>query len=132
MNKQQIKKVSKFMSLVLRHQPKEIGLSLDENGWGEVKDLLQGMANKGFKVTKSDLEIIVKDNDKQHFTLSENQVYSVFADLELEPVKPPETLYHETVARFLGSIYIQGLSKNNVWLTDHVSPKYINHDGLGE
>lgn len=28
-----LKHISKFLSLVLRHKPEEIGLGLDENGW---------------------------------------------------------------------------------------------------
>ena len=38
-------KVSKFLSLVLRHQPEAIGLTLDENGWAEVEELLR-LANE--------------------------------------------------------------------------------------
>lgn len=33
---------SKFLSLVLRHQPEAIGLALDAEGWGSVDDLLVG------------------------------------------------------------------------------------------
>ena len=33
-------RVSKLISLVLRHKPQEIGLKLDEHGWANVEELL--------------------------------------------------------------------------------------------
>ena len=35
MTENRIVKVSKFMSLVLRHNPQKIGITLDENGWAD-------------------------------------------------------------------------------------------------
>ncbi|WP_294228816.1 RNA 2'-phosphotransferase, partial [uncultured Chryseobacterium sp.] len=40
MNEQQKKKISKFLSLVLRHKPETIHLNLDENGWAYVDELI--------------------------------------------------------------------------------------------
>ena len=31
---------SKFISLILRHRPGIIGITLDEHGWADVKDLI--------------------------------------------------------------------------------------------
>ncbi|MCB8965411.1 MAG: RNA 2'-phosphotransferase [Ardenticatenaceae bacterium] len=33
-------RLSKFLSLVLRHKPQQIGLTLDSAGWASVTDLL--------------------------------------------------------------------------------------------
>ncbi len=41
MNEKNIKRISKFLSLLLRHQPEKIGLQLDSNGWAVVEELLQ-------------------------------------------------------------------------------------------
>ena len=35
-----IKKTSKFLSLILRHAPETIGLQLDEEGWASVDDII--------------------------------------------------------------------------------------------
>ena len=35
---------SKFLSLVLRHKPEEIGLQLDQHGWIRIDDLLRKMS----------------------------------------------------------------------------------------
>jgi putative RNA 2'-phosphotransferase len=34
-------RISKFLSLVLRHKPEIIGLRLDENGWADVEELME-------------------------------------------------------------------------------------------
>jgi putative RNA 2'-phosphotransferase len=41
MTEQHKKQISKFLSLILRHQPEKIGLELDENGWAFVDDILE-------------------------------------------------------------------------------------------
>ena len=34
---------SKFLSLILRHKPEVIGITLDEHGWADVNDLIEGV-----------------------------------------------------------------------------------------
>lgn len=35
---------SKFLALILWHKPEEIGISLDEHGWADVDELVQGIS----------------------------------------------------------------------------------------
>src|SRR5439155_8375856 len=93
-------RVSKFLSLVLRHEPARIGIALDEHGWTDVAALLEACAAHGVVVTRAELEQIVATSDKQRFALSDdgqriraNQGHSVEVDLELEPAAPPDVLY---------------------------------------
>ncbi|WP_020471840.1 RNA 2'-phosphotransferase [Zavarzinella formosa] len=109
-------KISKFMSLVLRHKPEEIGLALDENGWADVDELIRLMNLKGTSLTRPVLEQVVAGNDKKRFAFSEDglrirasQGHSVDVDLALPPSTPPELLYHGTATRFLDSIRAEGL-----------------------
>ena len=109
---------SKFLSLVLRHQPEVIGVSLDSNGWIDVDVLLEAMTRHGKQLSREDLGRLVRESDKQRFALSEdgkriraNQGHSVEVDLALTPQTPPEILYHGTVDRFLDSILATGLRK---------------------
>ena len=39
----QLKNTSKFISLILRHQPEAIGIALDEHGWADVEELIDGL-----------------------------------------------------------------------------------------
>lgn len=111
-----IKKLSKFLSLILRHKPDIIGISLDEHGWADVEALLRGIQKSGRNIDASLLEKVVAENDKQRFSFSEdrkriraNQGHSLHVDVELVSRKPPAVLYHGTVERNRASIEEKGL-----------------------
>jgi putative RNA 2'-phosphotransferase len=109
-------KRSRFLSLVLRHDPGRIGVALDRAGWTDVGALLAACDAHGVPITRDELEEIVSTSDKQRFALSEdgtriraNQGHSVTVDLELPPATPPELLYHGTNRRALAGIRERGL-----------------------
>lgn len=109
-------RVSKFLSLVLRHEPGAIGLDLDENGWADIDELIRLAGARGRHLTRPLVEQVVAENDKKRFAISEdgrriraNQGHSVAVDLGLPPAEPPERLYHGTATRFLASIAAEGL-----------------------
>ncbi|AZJ33683.1 putative RNA 2'-phosphotransferase [Tenacibaculum mesophilum] len=119
MNERNTKRISKFLSLILRHQPEKIGLKLDINGWASIEELLNKSSNNGVTFTKDELEFIVKNNDKQRFSLNENQT-KIRANqghslknvtIVTETKTPPPFLYHGTVAKFIPSIKENGLQK---------------------
>ena len=171
-------KASKFLSLVLRHAPEKIGLTLDKEGWADVNDLISKVSAKGEILNLGSLKEIVAENNKKRFTFSDdgkriraNQGHSINVNLGLKSIQPPSVLYHGTVGHFLsgirekglvkgernhvhlsatikvalevgkrrgkpivlfiesGKMYDQGykfyLSKNLVWLTDHVPSEFI-------
>ncbi len=109
-------KTSKFLSLVLRHHPASIGLTLDANGWVPIDDLLTAARRSSRNISRELLQQVVEENDKQRFEFSDDglrirarQGHSIPIDLELQPCQPPAMLYHGTVQRFLVSIKQQGL-----------------------
>ena len=111
-------RVSKFLSLVLRHQPEKVGVTLDREGWVPVSTLLEALGAHGLRLTLDELREVVRSNDKQRFSFSPDglrirasQGHSVKVELGYEPQPPPPTLYHGTAERFLPSIRQQGLSK---------------------
>jgi putative RNA 2'-phosphotransferase len=111
-------RLSKFLSLVLRHEPHKAGLTLDSAGWVDVDVLLRGCAAAGVAITRDELDAIVAQSDKQRFAFSEdrmriraNQGHSVEVELAYAPAQPPDVLYHGTADRFLASIRSQGLLK---------------------
>lgn len=114
--KDELKKRSKFLSLVLRHKPEEIGLVLDEQGWANVEELLKLLDKAGKPTTRELLDRVVAENDKKRFAFSgdgtrirASQGHSVEIDLDLPPSTPPAMLYHGTATRFLDSILEKGL-----------------------
>ena len=111
---------SKFLSYVLRHRPDSIGLSLDAEGWAVIDRLIELAAATKTPLTRELLTEVVRDNDKQRFTISEdqqriraNQGHSIEIDLALPPLEPPELLYHGTATRFLASIRTEGLRRGS-------------------
>lgn len=106
--------VSKFLSRHLRHKPGDIGLTLDDAGWVDVDDLLAACARRGIELTRADLEHVVESSDKQRFALAGNKIranqgHTVEVDLGLTTKRPPEVLYHGTVAANLDTIRAEGL-----------------------
>lgn len=107
--------VSKFISLILRHKPETIGIALDEHGWANVDELIDGINNAN-KFTKEMLEKIVEEDDKQRYSFNEdktliraNQGHSIPVDVELEEVVPPQYLWHGTGMKYVSSIKKLGL-----------------------
>lgn len=119
------------MSLVLRHQPDVIGVTLDDNGWASVMELMEGIQRKGIRIDSDLLDEVVATNDKKRFAFNEdktkiraNQGHSVKVDVELREAEPPEILYHGTVLRFVDSIRVEGLkpmNRQHVHLSKQVS-----------
>lgn len=104
-------KLSVFISLVLRHKPEAAGIALDEHGWANVEELLDGINNTGRKIDIGVLEEIVRTDNKKRYSFNEdknfiraNQGHSIPVDVELKENEPPEFLYHGTATRFLNSI----------------------------
>lgn len=110
-----LNKTSKFISLILRHKPEMIGISLDEHGWASVSELIEGISKKQY-IDMAMLEKIVATDSKQRYSFNEdktliraNQGHSIPVDVELPVKKPPVILYHGTGEKYVTSIDEQGL-----------------------
>lgn len=113
-----VESTSKFLSLILRHEPQLIGLTLGEGGWVRVDDLLARCAQANKPISYELLKEVVETSDKKRFALNEdctliraNQGHSVAVDLGFSPTTPPDKLYHGTASRFLEAIWEQGLTR---------------------
>lgn len=118
MNKKQRIRTSKFLSLVLRHEPQRIGLELDPSGWAEVDGLLAACRHHGMPIERADLEEVVATNEKKRFAFSEDgrrirasQGHSIDVELGYTLQSPPSVLFHGTTTRFLDAIRREGLHK---------------------
>ncbi len=110
-----LRETSKFISLILRHKPEAIGITLDEHGWANVDELIAGIS-KTQPIDMAMLEQIVAEDEKQRYSFNDdkmliraNQGHSIPVDVELEEKEPPEVLYHGTGEKYVDSIDIQGL-----------------------
>lgn len=114
--KDQTVRISKTLSLWLRHKPEAGGLRLSPEGWAETEDVLKALQDRNLPGDPDTLNRVVETNDKKRFELSADgrlirarQGHSVEMDLALEPVAPPDILFHGTVERFLPAILSEGL-----------------------
>jgi putative RNA 2'-phosphotransferase len=112
--------ISKFLSLVLRHQPELIEIELDEQGWVDVTELLIKAAEHGKTITRPILNHIVETNAKKRFAFSDDglkirasQGHSVEVKLGYEPQIPPDNLYHGTGEKSVSLILQSGLEKRS-------------------
>lgn len=112
---------SKYISYVLRHGAKEVGISIDSQGWVLVADLMAVAARDKKSFTREELDFIVENNNKKRFAFSEDGL-SIRAsqghsnesiDIAFQPVEPPESLFHGTTVDFVDAIMKGGLIKMN-------------------
>lgn len=111
-------RLSRRLSLVLRHRPDSVGVELDSEGWVDVDDLVAALAGEGRGPTRADVARVVAASEKQRFEWDDDanrirarQGHSVTVDLALEPVDPPDALFHGTPSRNLASILRTGLDR---------------------
>lgn len=109
---------SKFLALILRHEPHRYGIELDAAGWTEIDKLLDALHAHGVELSRTELDELVASSDKQRFALSPdglriraNQGHSVQVELGLPAETPPAVLFHGTVEAVLPAIRAQGLVK---------------------
>lgn len=117
---QNLTKLSKFISLILRHEPSAIGIELEYNGaWADVNKLINGINRTGkYRIDMKTLEEIVNTDNKQRYSFNDdktkiraNQGHSVDVNMGFTEKIPPEILYHGTAERFAESIRAEGLKK---------------------
>ena len=112
-------RTSKFLSLVLRHKPETIGITLDENGWVLTRELIYAAKSHGTNLDFDTLREIITTNDKKRFEYDSpeerlvraSQGHSVEIDLGYQVIEPPEFLYHGTFPGAIGGILKYGIQK---------------------
>lgn len=112
--------IGKFISLILRHKPNTIGITLDQNGWANTQELLNGLNAAGKKVDIEQLINIVNTDNKRRFSFNSdkskiraNQGHSIPVNLGLLELVPPTILYHGTSEKFIESIKQNGIQKRS-------------------
>lgn len=112
-------RVSKLMSLLLRHQPQKAHLDVDENGWVNVNQLVRNMNRYcSTSVSTEDIFKIVNTDTKTRYALSPdstkiraNQGHSISVNMEFKELEPPSTLFHGTSLSAVPLILKSGISK---------------------
>lgn len=116
MEENRLVRISKYLSLILRHKPEHVGLTLDAEGWAEIEELIKKSLEAGVVLDRPTLRQVVEEVEKKRFSFSEdgkkiraNYGHSIPVLLKEEAAEPPEFLFHGTAQRFLSSIQSNGL-----------------------
>ncbi|MFC5289163.1 RNA 2'-phosphotransferase [Actinokineospora guangxiensis] len=114
---------SKRLAKLLRHDPG--ALSMDPAGWVPVEELLALLG-----ITRAQLDEVVAGNNKSRYAydgtgtlIRASQGHTLPVDLGLEPVEPPEVLYHGTAEPTVDVVLAEGLRpmlRNHVHLSADV------------
>lgn len=137
MSNKDLESTSKYISLILRHKPETIGITLDEHGWANVDELIAGIS-KTHPINMEVLEYIVAEDEKHRYSFNEektliraNQGHSIPVDVELDEKEPPEILFHGTGEKYVSSIDKEGLiSKSRLYV--HLSSNVDTATRVGQ
>ncbi len=115
-DRRRAERLSRLLSLILRHRPEAFGLSLDPHGWAPVEALLEAVRRqRGWEdATAADLEAAVNLPGRRRFELRDGRMralygHSVPVQPEGAPQRPPEWLYHGTAPERVAAILSEGL-----------------------
>ncbi len=118
MDKNREKKISKSLSFWLRHRPEEIGITIGDDGWTNIDELIDKAADKGIYFDFNELKEVVENNDKKRFLINEdetlikaNQGHSIDVKINFNEAVPPQILYHGTPVGVVDLIMKEGLKK---------------------
>jgi putative RNA 2'-phosphotransferase len=107
-------RISRFLTYLLRHRPKEYPLVFDTRGFVDWRDLVELVEERFYDVTENDIRAVVTDSQKKRFELQENKVRATYGhsfpvDLSEETMEPPDNLYYGTARDLAQSMLRNGL-----------------------
>ena len=119
-------RVSRFLSLLLRHRPPDYPLAFDERGFVAWEDLFETVWRRFPEITEEELRGVIENSDKKRFELAEGKVRATYGHsfpvaLGLESIEPPAELYHGTARDLAGTILQAGLRPRGRQFV-HLSP----------
>ncbi len=114
-------RLSKNISRALRHQPWIYELELDEEGWTDIENLLQGLRSEKSvwkNLSIDDLQEMIKLADKKRFQIENNKIRALYGHslpgkINKSESTPPEILYHGTSPKIIDQIRQEGLKPMN-------------------
>jgi putative RNA 2'-phosphotransferase len=107
-------RLSRFLTFLLRHKPKDYPLSIDREGfapWHEVVDMVQ---ERFYDVTEEQIRSLVDKAEKQRFELRGDRIRATYGhsfpvDLSGTAAEPPEKLYFGAARDLAQSMLRNGL-----------------------
>jgi putative RNA 2'-phosphotransferase len=107
-------RISRFLTYLLRHRPKEYPLVFDKRGFVEWRDVVEFVQERFYDATEDDIRAVVIDSEKKRFELQGDKVRATYGhsfrvDLGEDVVEPPAQLYYGTARDLAQSMLRNGL-----------------------
>ncbi|HEX9786701.1 MAG TPA: RNA 2'-phosphotransferase [Candidatus Binatia bacterium] len=107
-------RISRFLTYLLRHRPKEYPLVFDPRGFVEWRDVVEILQERYYEVTEAEIRAVVTDSEKKRFELQGNSVRATYGhsfpvDLGREAAAPPAKLYCGAARDLAASMLRHGL-----------------------
>jgi len=107
-------RISRFLTFLLRHQPREYPMVFDRRGFVDWRDLVEVVQERFEDVTEDEIRAVVTDSEKKRFELKDDKVRATYGhsfpvDLESEAAEPPEKLYYGAARDLAQSMIRNGL-----------------------
>lgn len=109
-------RISKLMSLILRHKPDQFGVVLDPEGYADMRDLLGALRASIPDASVEDIHrvVVLIEPDKARFTIERSDIranygHSLSERIAQPRVTPPRVLLHGTSEGVAGAIRREGI-----------------------
>ncbi len=117
MDRRTATRLSKFLSLVLRHRPDDYGLSMDEQGFVDFDSLIDVLVAEDIvaETAEDDVMELVEGSERRRFQVVGNRIRALYGHssrvrLNYPPDDPPDVLWHGTTPEHAAQIRDEGLS----------------------
>src|SRR5688572_6329627 len=93
-----IERITRSLAYMLRHQPEQFDLELDEYGYADFEDVVQALNERlGEPVEAEDVREAVETGDRVRYEIRDERIRALYGhSIEVkagEPSKPPELLF---------------------------------------
>ncbi|HET7925080.1 MAG TPA: RNA 2'-phosphotransferase [Rhodanobacteraceae bacterium] len=130
MSKSSLVKLSRLLSLMLRHEPEKFALVLDAEGFTPLEDVVRAAHTTLGPVTEADVIQVVEtiEPDKRRFSVVDGEIranygHSLTTRVTHAQAEPPELLFHGTHEAAVPIVLREGLApmkRQYVHLTDNL------------
>ncbi|MBT3343676.1 MAG: hypothetical protein HN712_05230 [Gemmatimonadetes bacterium] len=109
------RRISKLLSLILRHRPDEFGLTMDEFGFIPLDEVVEAVQQRYSAVEEADIRDLVETSRQRRFEITEKGIralyaHSFFVEMDGEPMEPPESLYMIATADASATMKDEGIA----------------------
>lgn len=108
------RRISKLLSLILRHRPDEFGLNMDEYGYIPLDEVTEAVQQRYSEVGEEDIRRLVDDSKPKRFEIVDEFIralygHSFYLEIDDDPIDPPEKLFMGTTIKAGQKVSEEGL-----------------------